>query len=182
MIDDIAFQTNLLALNASVEAARAGDAGRGFAVVAEEVRSLALRAAAAAQSTETLIDKSVSATERGVRFNDEVLVSLQEITGQIAQVSTVVQEITEASAAQVSGVTRMTQSVRAANEITQQVAASAEESASAAEELNAQVATMNDTVGAFAVANEDSGTRSIRRPKARSSAPRGERELKLAGW
>ena len=181
-INEIAFQTNLLALNAAVEAARAGDAGRGFAVVAEEVRSLALRAAAAAQSTETLIDKSVSATERGVRFNDEVLVSLQEITGQIAQVSTVVQEITEASAAQVSGVTRMTQSVRAANEITQQVAASAEESASAAEELNAQVATMNDTVGAFAVANEDSGTRSIRRPKARSSATRGERGLTLAAW
>ena len=43
----------------------------------------------------------------------------------------------------------MTQSVAQVNEITQQVAASAEESASAAEELNAQAATLTDTVATF---------------------------------
>lgn len=155
-INEIAFQTNLLALNAAVEAARAGDAGRGFAVVADEVRALAdevralaLRAATAAQSTESLIEKSVSSTERGVQLNDEVLRSLQEISGQIAQVVTVVSEITAASAGQVDGVTQITRSVAQVNQITQQVAASAEESASAAEELNAQASTLNDTVATF---------------------------------
>ncbi len=156
-INEIAFQTNLLALNAAVEAARAGDAGRGFAVVADEVRALALRAASAAQSTEALIEKSVSATERGVQLNDEVLGSLKEISAQIAQVVTVVSEITAASAGQVDGVTQITRSVAQVNEITQQVAASAEESASAAEELNAQASTLKDTVSTFQLETEGVG-------------------------
>jgi methyl-accepting chemotaxis protein len=172
-INEIAFQTNLLALNAAVEAARAGDAGRGFAVVADEVRALALRAANAAQSTEALIEKSVSATERGVQLNDEVLGSLKEISGQIAQVVTVVSEITAASAGQVDGVTQITRSVAQVNQITQQVAASAEESASAAEELNAQASTLNDTVSTFQLEVDGVGRgRPVRRP---APARRGHR-------
>ncbi len=174
-INEIAFQTNLLALNAAVEAARAGDAGRGFAVVAEEVRSLALRAAAAAKSTEALIEKSVTATERGVRLNDEVLSSLQEITGQIAQVVTVVSEISVASTGQVDGVSRITRAVADVNNITQQVAASAEESASAAAELNAQASTLNDTVLTFALEEDVFGeaTHAPARRPARAMAGRG---------
>ena len=164
-INEIAFQTNLLALNAAVEAARAGDAGRGFAVVADEVRALALRAATAAQSTESLIEKSVSATERGVQLNDEVLGSLKEISSQISQVVTVVSEISAASAGQVDGVAQITRSVAQVNAITQQVAASAEESASAAEELNAQAGTLNDTVATFELEDASVGRgRPTRRP------------------
>ena len=172
-INEIAFQTNLLALNAAVEAARAGDAGRGFAVVADEVRALALRAANAAQSTEALIEKSVSSTERGAQLNDEVLGSLKEISGQIAQVVTVVSEITAASAGQVDSVTQITRSVAQVNAITQQVAASAEESASAAEELNAQASTLNDTVSTFQLETDGVGRgRPVRRaPAARRSQP-----------
>jgi methyl-accepting chemotaxis protein len=170
-INEIAFQTNLLALNAAVEAARAGDAGRGFAVVADEVRALALRAANAAQSTEALIEKSVSSTERGVQLNDEVLGSLKVISGQIAQVVTVVSEISAASAGQVDSVTQITRSVAQVNAITQQVAASAEESASAAEELNAQASTLNDTVSTFQLEVDGVGRgRPVRRaPAARRS-------------
>ena len=179
-INEIAFQTNLLALNAAVEAARAGDAGRGFAVVAEEVRSLALRAASAAQSTEALIEKSVAATENGVRLNDEVLSSLKGITGQIAQVVTVVSEITVASAGQVDGVSRITRAVSEVNGITQQVAASAEESASAAEELNAQASTLNDTVTTFALDESDVyGAVSYQAPP-RSSAQRSKSRVTVA--
>ena len=168
-INEIAFQTNLLALNAAVEAARAGDAGRGFAVVADEVRALALRAATAAQSTEAMIDKSVSSTERGVQLNDEVLGSLKLISAQIAQVVTVVSEISAASAGQVDGVRQITRAVAQASAITQQVAASAEESASAAEELNAQAGTLNDTVATFQL--EDLGV-GRGRPLRRSANPR----------
>ncbi len=174
-INEIAFQTNLLALNAAVEAARAGDAGRGFAVVADEVRSLALRAASAAQSTEALIEKSVTASDRGVRLNEEVLGSLKEISAQIAQVVTVVSEITAASVGQVDSVTQITRSVSQVNAITQQVAASAEESASAAEELNAQASTLNDTVSVFELETPGVGRG---RPARRQSPPAGRASAK----
>ncbi|MCC7054459.1 MAG: methyl-accepting chemotaxis protein [Gemmatimonadaceae bacterium] len=180
-INEIAFQTNLLALNAAVEAARAGDAGRGFAVVADEVRALALRAATASQSTEEMIEKSVAATERGVVLNDEVLGSLQKISGQIAQVVTVASEIATASVSQVESVTQITHAVAQVNTITQQVAASAEESASAAEELNAQAATLNDTVSTFELDVAEAHNVGRGRPPRRHQAVARSRPPAYAG-
>ncbi|WP_246194776.1 methyl-accepting chemotaxis protein [Allochromatium palmeri] len=68
-IKDISKQTNLLALNAAIEAARAGEAGRGFAVVAGEVRTLATRAATAADTIEAGLNKALGAAERSMQLN-----------------------------------------------------------------------------------------------------------------
>jgi methyl-accepting chemotaxis protein len=166
-IDEIAFQTNLLALNAAVEAARAGDAGRGFAVVAEEVRALAIRSAAAARSTASLIEQGAQSAERGLALNDAVLGSLEAICHQVERVTGVMGAIVAASDQQASGVAQVTQAVEQINGVTQQVAANAEESASASAELAHQAATLTALVAAFTGPAPALGPEPPRRPEPR---------------
>ena len=122
-IDEISFQTNLLALNAAVEAARAGEAGAGFAVVAGEVRSLALRAAEAAQNTSALIEDSITKINKGTELVESTGEVFQKLAGSAKKVGKLMEEISSASEEQSAGIHQLNAAVDEMDRATQENAA-----------------------------------------------------------
>jgi aerotaxis receptor len=149
VIDGIAFQTNILALNAAVEAARAGEQGRGFAVVAGEVRSLAQRSAAAAKEIKTLIDDSVGKIGAGAKLVNDGGNAMGEILAQVRHVTELINEISNSTLEQSSGIGQVNIAISQLDQMTQQNAALVEESASAAESMKHQAGRLAEALQAF---------------------------------
>lgn len=149
VIDSIAFQTNILALNAAVEAARAGEQGRGFAVVAGEVRALAQRSAGAAKEIKELIGTSVDKVESGSRLVDQAGKTMEDIVDQVKKVSSMIADISLATAQQTDGITQVSQAVNHLDQVTQENATLIGQSAAAAEGLRHQATRLVEAVNVF---------------------------------
>jgi methyl-accepting chemotaxis protein len=156
-IQEIAFQTNLLALNAAIEAARAGSAGMGFAVVADEVRALAQRSAEAARETAQKIADAVARTDQGAVISVQVAEDLKEILSAVGDVDTLIAQVASASREQDLGISQISSTVAAMDQITQRSAASAEETAGSAAMLTEQSAALETAVASLLALVEKPG-------------------------
>ncbi len=149
VIDSIAFQTNILALNAAVEAARAGEQGRGFAVVAAEVRGLATRSAEAAREIKGLILSSAQKIESGHQIATKAGQSVEQVVGQVQEVTALMSRICAASQTQRQGVDQLNQAVQRLDSAAQENASLVQDTSMAADKLREQAERLNRAVASF---------------------------------
>lgn len=153
-INEIASQTNLLALNASIEAARAGEAGKGFAVVANQVNVLADQSAQAAKESETLIETSVKAVEKGMVIAGQTAAQLEEVAENSKLITTEVTNIAETLETQTTEIKQINEGIEQINDVVQTNSATSEECAAASQEMSSEAESLREMIRKFKVAED----------------------------
>jgi methyl-accepting chemotaxis protein-1 (serine sensor receptor) len=148
MIDSVAFQTNILALNAAIEAAHAGNQGRGFAVVAREVGLWPEKQPLDADHSGAYqpLLQGIEDGSRAVNLMEE---NLQQVTGLVGNLSSLLNEISTATLSQGDSIHQMTRQLQALNQVSRQTDLLVSDASDASERLQKQSDLLLQAVSRF---------------------------------
>jgi methyl-accepting chemotaxis protein len=148
-LNNMALHSNYLALNAAVEAAYVDASGTGIEDITAKVQGLAARSKDSASKTESLLQKSMDLAQTGQNLSGDVNQQLLGIVDAVVSVSTLINEIAQASQLQASELEGIVQSISNLNSVTQLNADSAERSTQASSQLKQQTDTLSKSVHRF---------------------------------
>ncbi|AFZ24803.1 methyl-accepting chemotaxis protein [Cylindrospermum stagnale PCC 7417] len=165
LISNFATQTNVLALNAAIEATRAGEYGKGFAVVADEVRSLSRQSAAATIEIEKLVQEiqaetgevavameiGIQQVVEGTNLVSETRQNLNAIVSATAEISQLIERITEATQNQMVQSVTVTTSMKDVAEIANKTFAESHEISVVFQDLSGMAQDLLATASKFKV-------------------------------
>jgi methyl-accepting chemotaxis protein PixJ len=165
LISNFATQTNVLALNAAIEATRAGEYGKGFAVVADEVRSLSRQSAAATIEIEKLVqdiqaetgevavamETGIQQVVEGTNLVNDTRQNLNAIASATAEITQLIQRITEATQKQMCQSVTVTASMKDVAEIANKTFAESQEIATVFQDLSGMAQDLLTTASKFKV-------------------------------
>ncbi|WP_066424820.1 GAF domain-containing protein [Anabaena sp. 4-3] len=165
LISSFATQTNVLALNAAIEATRAGEYGKGFAVVADEVRSLSRQSAAATIEIEKLVQEiqeetgevavametGIQQVVEGTNFVNDTRQNLNAIVSATAEISQLIQRITDATQKQMAQSVSVTNSMKDVADIANKTFGESQEIAAVFQDLSDMAQELLTTVSKFKV-------------------------------
>ncbi|MBK1986805.1 GAF domain-containing protein [Sphaerospermopsis aphanizomenoides BCCUSP55] len=165
LISNFATQTNVLALNAAIEATRAGEYGKGFAVVADEVRSLSRQSAAATIEIEKLVQEiqaetgevavametGIKQVVEGTNLVNETRQNLNDIVSATAEISQLIERITEATQKQMHQSATVTTSMNDVAAIANKTFGESQEIATVFQNLSEMAQALLTTAGKFKV-------------------------------
>ncbi|MBD2604151.1 GAF domain-containing protein [Scytonema hofmannii FACHB-248] len=165
LIGNFATQTNVLALNAAIEATRAGEYGKGFAVVADEVRSLSRQSAAATIEIEKLVqdiqtetgevavamETGIQQVVEGTNLVNDTRQNLNAIASATAEITQLIQRITEATQKQMCQSVTVTASMKDVAEIANKTFAESQEIATVFQDLSGMAQDLLTTASKFKV-------------------------------
>ncbi|MGD1910901.1 MAG: GAF domain-containing protein [Rivularia sp. (in: cyanobacteria)] len=165
LISNFATQTNVLALNAAIEATRAGEYGKGFAVVADEVRSLSRQSAAATIEIEKLVQEiqeetgevavametGIQQVVEGTNLVNETRQNLNDIVDATAEISELLQRISDATQTQMLQSVSATASMKDVAQISQKTSTEANTIAAVFQQLSEMAQELLASVSQFKV-------------------------------